>query len=112
VLPLVHVSSPLFGNRLISGAYGMYGGPVARDDASLEALNRAAEQLALDLGVDYLEYRLRRASSRPWARNSALCDLSQTACARPRRQFLRGAAQAPGDDPQGARARAQDRARP
>ena len=72
VLPLVQISSPLFGNRLISGAYGLYGGPVASDDASLEALNRAAEQLALDLEVDYLEYRLRRPSSRPWARNSAL----------------------------------------
>ena len=72
VLPLVHVTSRLFGNRLISSAYGVYGGPLASDDASLEALNRAAEQLARDLEVGYLEYRLRRRSSRPWASNSAL----------------------------------------
>ena len=72
VLPLVHVTSRLFGNRLISSAYGVYGGPVASDDASLEALNRTAEQLADDLEVGYLEYRLRRPSSRPWASNSTL----------------------------------------
>jgi FemAB-related protein (PEP-CTERM system-associated) len=72
VLPLVNVSSRLFGNRLISGAYGMYGGPVASDPASLDALSRAAEQLAADLEVGYVEYRLRRPSGRPWARNSAL----------------------------------------
>ena len=72
VLPLVHVTSRLFGNRLISSAYGVYGGPVASDDASLEALNRAAEQLAEDLEVGYLEYRLRRRSSRAWVSDSAL----------------------------------------
>jgi hypothetical protein len=55
VLPLVHVTSRLFGDRLISSAYGVYGGPVATDEASLEALNRAAERLAGDLGADYLE---------------------------------------------------------
>ena len=72
VLPLVHVTSRLFGDRLISSAYGVYGGPVASDDASLEALNRAAERLARDLEVDYLEYRLRRPSRRPWASDAAL----------------------------------------
>jgi FemAB-related protein (PEP-CTERM system-associated) len=72
VLPLVHVTSRLFGDRLISSAYGVYGGPVATDEASLEALNRAAERLAGDLGADYLEYRLRRPSGRPWATESAL----------------------------------------
>ena len=40
VLPLVHVSSRLFGNALISNAYGVYGGPVASDEASLQALNK------------------------------------------------------------------------
>jgi FemAB-related protein (PEP-CTERM system-associated) len=72
VLPLVHVASRLFGNRLISPAHGVYGGPVAADEDSLEALNRAAERLAEDLEVSYLEYRLRRPSLRPWARNSDL----------------------------------------
>ena len=35
VLPLVHLSSRLFGNALISTAYGVYGGPLASDEASL-----------------------------------------------------------------------------
>jgi FemAB-related protein (PEP-CTERM system-associated) len=72
VLPLVHLSSRLFGNALISAAYGVYGGPVASDEASLRALNTAAVDLAGRLGVDYLEYRLRTPSLLPWARNSGL----------------------------------------
>jgi FemAB-related protein (PEP-CTERM system-associated) len=72
VLPLVHLRSRLFGNALISNAYGVYGGPVASDDASLAALNQAAEGLAAKLGVDYLEYRLRSPSILPWKRNSEL----------------------------------------
>ena len=72
VLPLVHVCSRLFGNRLISSACCVYGGPVASDEASLQALDRAARQLTEDLEVDYLEYRLRRPSRRPWARSSDL----------------------------------------
>jgi FemAB-related protein (PEP-CTERM system-associated) len=72
VLPLVHVSSRLFGKALISNAYGVYGGPLASDQASLQALNEAAVRLAGQLNVDYLEYRLRTPSLQPWARNSGL----------------------------------------
>jgi FemAB-related protein (PEP-CTERM system-associated) len=72
VLPLVHVSSRLFGDALISNAYGVYGGPLASDEASLRALNEAAMRLAERLDVDYLEYRLRAPSVLPWARNSGL----------------------------------------
>ena len=72
VLPLVHVSSRLFGDALISNAYGVYGGPLASDQASLQALNEAAVRLAGQLDVDYLEYRLRTPSLLPWARNSGL----------------------------------------
>jgi FemAB-related protein (PEP-CTERM system-associated) len=72
VLPLVHVSSRLFGNALISNAYCVYGGPITADPASLEALDRAATQLARALRVNYLEYRLRRPSTRSWERNSEL----------------------------------------
>jgi FemAB-related protein (PEP-CTERM system-associated) len=72
VLPLVHLRSRLFGNALISNAYGVYGGPVASDEASLGALNDAAVSLAARLGVDYLEYRLRSPSFLPWRRNSEL----------------------------------------
>jgi FemAB-related protein (PEP-CTERM system-associated) len=72
VLPLVHLRSLLFGNALISNAYGVYGGPVASDEASRGALNGAAVSLAAKLGVDYLEYRLRSPSILPWRRNSGL----------------------------------------
>jgi FemAB-related protein (PEP-CTERM system-associated) len=72
ILPLVHVSSRLFGNALISNAYGVYGGPLASDQASLHALNEAAVRLAARLDVDYLEYRLRTPSVLPWVRNSGL----------------------------------------
>ena len=67
VLPLVHLRSRLFGNALISNAYGVYGGPLASDEESLGALNGAAVDLAARLGVDYLEYRLRSPSILPWA---------------------------------------------
>jgi FemAB-related protein (PEP-CTERM system-associated) len=72
VLPLVRLSSRLFGDALVSSAYGVYGGPVASDAASLQALNGAAVRLAGELGVDYLEYRLRAPSPLPWTRNSGL----------------------------------------
>jgi FemAB-related protein (PEP-CTERM system-associated) len=72
VLPLVHLRSRLFGNALISNAYGVYGGPVASDEASLGALNQAAVGLAAKLSVHYLEYRLRAPSILPWKRNSEL----------------------------------------
>lgn len=57
VLPLVHMKSPLFGNSLISVAFGVYGGPVASNEGAALALDQAACALAKDLDVDYLEYR-------------------------------------------------------
>ncbi len=59
VLPLVHVKHPIFGNSLSSTAFCVYGGPVARDEATLRALDRAARGLADRLDVDHLEYRHR-----------------------------------------------------
>lgn len=57
VLPLVHIKHPLFGNSLISVAFGVYGGPVALSEAAERSLDQAAHSLAEDLDVDYLEYR-------------------------------------------------------
>jgi FemAB-related protein (PEP-CTERM system-associated) len=57
VLPLVHVKSALFGNSLSSLAFCVYGGPVATSDAAIEALDRAARDLAERLKVSCLEYR-------------------------------------------------------
>lgn len=59
VLPLAHVKSRLFGNALISNAFGVYGGPAALDETARLALDRHAVELAGRLGVDYLEYRSR-----------------------------------------------------
>lgn len=60
VLPLIHMRSRLFGNSLVSNAFCVYGGPLARTPEALAALDREAVALAGKLGVGHLEYRLRR----------------------------------------------------
>ncbi len=57
ILPLVHVASRLFGNSLVSNAFGVYGGPAALDPQARAALDRAAIALMKSLGADCLEYR-------------------------------------------------------
>ncbi|MFQ5467511.1 MAG: FemAB family XrtA/PEP-CTERM system-associated protein [Kiloniellaceae bacterium] len=72
VLPLVHVKSALFGNSLISNGFCVYGGPAVTDDAAGAALDSAATRLAERLGVNHLEYRLRRPAHGNWACNPDL----------------------------------------
>ncbi len=57
VLPLGEIRSRLFGHTLISMPFSVYGGIVADDDAARDALDRAAQALANELGVGHLEYR-------------------------------------------------------
>jgi FemAB-related protein (PEP-CTERM system-associated) len=57
VLPLTHVKSALFGNSIISNAFGVYGGAAAVDAASRAALERQAVALAEDIGVPCVEFR-------------------------------------------------------
>ncbi|MDE2565375.1 MAG: FemAB family PEP-CTERM system-associated protein, partial [Burkholderiales bacterium] len=57
VLPLAHVKSLLFGSALTSLPFAVYGGVVADDEASTEALLAEAERLAAGLGVAHLELR-------------------------------------------------------
>jgi FemAB-related protein (PEP-CTERM system-associated) len=57
VLPLAEVRSRLFGHKLVSLPFCVYGGAVARDEESRAALVGAASALARRLGVDYLELR-------------------------------------------------------
>ena len=52
ILPLVHINSLLFGNQLVSSAFCVYGGIVAKDEASFWALDQEACRLAEQLGVD------------------------------------------------------------
>lgn len=57
VYPLGHVRSALFGNALISVPFCVYGGVAAANDEARAVLDRAAQDLAVKLGVDYLEVR-------------------------------------------------------
>jgi FemAB-related protein (PEP-CTERM system-associated) len=66
VLPLAHQRSLLFGNALISTPFCVYGGAVADDPAAQHALLDAAEDLARDLRVDYLELRNLAPVDRDW----------------------------------------------
>lgn len=65
VLPLGQVKSLLFGHTLISMPYAVYGGLVADDAEALASLDRAAIELAEQLGVGHLEYRDRDARVHP-----------------------------------------------
>jgi len=67
VLPLAQVKSLLFGNVLISGAFTVYGGPLAADAQAAAALDARAVELADRLNVDFLEYRSRAPGGRGWA---------------------------------------------
>jgi FemAB-related protein (PEP-CTERM system-associated) len=66
VLPLTHVRSKLFGDSLISNGFCVYGGPVVESPAALQALDAAAIDLAKDLRVGRIEYRLRRPLHSNW----------------------------------------------
>jgi FemAB-related protein (PEP-CTERM system-associated) len=57
VLPLVHVRSRLFGDRLISNGFTVGGGVAALDDEARASLDAEALRLMAELGVDSLEYR-------------------------------------------------------
>ncbi len=57
ILPLIHVRSPLFGNALISMAFGTYGGIAASDNEAAQALADDAAQLGESLAVDFVELR-------------------------------------------------------
>ena len=57
VLPLVHVHSRLFGNRLISQPFSDYGGPLADNPATIEALYKHAVEIAGQYACDYVEFR-------------------------------------------------------
>jgi FemAB-related protein (PEP-CTERM system-associated) len=57
VLPLVFIESRLFGRILCSMPFLNYGGPVADDTATANALAQRAIELGQSLGADYLELR-------------------------------------------------------
>ena len=69
ILPLTHVRGRIFGNSLISNGFCVYGGPVATSPVVLQALDESAMDLARDLGVERMEYRLRRPLHPSWPCN-------------------------------------------
>lgn len=75
VLPLGLVSAALGGRRLVSSAYGVYGGVLAADRETGAALDRAARELARDLRVKSLEFRY---LANPAADDLVTVDLYQT----------------------------------
>jgi FemAB-related protein (PEP-CTERM system-associated) len=59
ILPLARVRSMLFGHTLISTPFCVYGGPLAVDRESFDALLRAATEALEQTGASALELRLR-----------------------------------------------------
>lgn len=66
LLPLARVRSRLFGNKLASLPFCVYGGIVASTDEAAESLRNAACELAQQLKVDALELRNTQASEAGW----------------------------------------------
>ena len=71
ILPLVHKTSALFGNALISTPFLSYGGIVAEDEDAARALENRAVELAEALRVDYLELRNIAPDRAGWTRNDS-----------------------------------------
>lgn len=71
ILPLVHTRSKLFGSALVSTPFCVYGGVVADDAETRQALLDQACQLAERLQVDYLELRHRSPQTDGWPSKSA-----------------------------------------
>jgi len=95
VLPLVHVRSRLFGNALISTAFCVQGGPLARDDGTRAVLERHAIELAEHVDADYIELRGTHTPGDQWHRRADLYvsfrrpidqDLEKAMLAIPRKQ--------------------------
>lgn len=57
VLPLAHVKSRLFGNALVALPFAVYGGVAANTPEALDALEKEAQAIAQQLGVEHLEFR-------------------------------------------------------
>ncbi len=57
VLPLAHVRSIIFGNRMISQAHSNYGGPVTDCSEALDALYNRAIELTIETGSKWIEFR-------------------------------------------------------
>ncbi len=66
VLPLAEINSYLFGHSLSALPFCVYGGIAAVTETARQALDLAAQELAAQLKVDYLEYRNLEAQHTDW----------------------------------------------
>lgn len=66
ILPLTHMRGRIFGNSLLSNGLCVYGGAVATEPAAYAALDTAAAELAQNLGVQRIEYRLLQQRHPTW----------------------------------------------
>ena len=66
ILPLAHVKSALFGNRLVSVPFCVEGGPLAADEATRAALEQAAIDLMDKTGAGFVELRDAVEAASPW----------------------------------------------
>jgi FemAB-related protein (PEP-CTERM system-associated) len=57
VLPLMHIRSRLFGNRMISQAFSSYGGPLADCSEAHDVLFNRAVEIAAQLNCESIEFR-------------------------------------------------------
>lgn len=57
ILPMVQLTSILFGNYMVSVPFFNYGGVLAEDDSIREKLISAAKAIALERGVAHIEFR-------------------------------------------------------
>lgn len=78
VLPLARVRSRLFHDALISTPFCVYGGPVARDEETLDALIAAGSAEARALGVEYMELRQLRSARPDWPSKSLYVTFRRT----------------------------------
>lgn len=72
VLPLAHVKTRLFGNRLVSTPFCVYGGPIVAEPEAARALEAHAEALCARLGTASVELRERHAVDGDWVTRSDL----------------------------------------
>jgi FemAB-related protein (PEP-CTERM system-associated) len=66
VLPLGHVTSPLFGNTFISVPFCVYGGPLAVEQEAFSALTEAASALLPGSRATALEFRFLSTPPEGW----------------------------------------------
>lgn len=72
ILPLVHIRSRLFGNRLVSTGWCVGGGCAVSEDAAGAALDVEAEALMRRVGASYIEIRDPAHPHHGWPRKDGL----------------------------------------